>query len=41
MSLRGVNYSVEGGGNWMGTTYVKVTAAGDTGEPPSFTALNR
>ncbi len=36
VSLRGVNYSAEGGGNWMGIDYVKIHAAGDTGEPLKF-----
>lgn len=36
VSLRGVNYSAEGGGNWMGIDYVRMHAPGDTGEPPKF-----
>jgi hypothetical protein len=35
VSLRGVNYSPEGGGNWMGIDYVQLNAPG-TGEPPEF-----
>lgn len=38
VSLRGVNYYAEGGGNWMGIDYVRISAAGDTGEAPKFTA---
>ncbi|MGE3309161.1 MAG: hypothetical protein AB7O66_04260 [Limisphaerales bacterium] len=38
VSLRGVNYSGDGGGNWMGIDYVRIHAAGDTGEPPRFTS---
>ena len=38
VSLKGVNYNAEGGGNWMGIDYVKIHAAGDTGEPLRFTA---
>ncbi|MBL9135348.1 MAG: hypothetical protein JNK85_05750 [Verrucomicrobiales bacterium] len=44
VSLRGVNYSAEGGGNWMGIDYVRIHAAGDSGEPPKFlstSAANR
>ena len=36
VSLRGVNYSAEGGGNWMGIDYVQINAAG--GAAPKFTA---
>jgi hypothetical protein len=36
VSLRGVNYSTEGGGNWMGIDYVRLHAAGDTGPQPAF-----
>jgi hypothetical protein len=36
VSLRGVNYNADGGGNWMGIDYVRIHAAGDTGEPPKF-----
>jgi hypothetical protein len=35
VSLRGVNYSAEGGGNWMGIDYVQLHAPGDT-EPLKF-----
>ena len=38
VSLRGVNYSAEGGGNWMGIDYVQLNAAGDTGQPLKFVA---
>ena len=37
VSLRGVNYSAEGGGNWMGIDYVQLNAAGDT-TPLKFVA---
>ena len=36
VSLRGVNYSADGGGNWMGIDYVKLHAEGDGGQPPKF-----
>ena len=36
VSLRGVNYNAEGGGNWMGFDYVALNAAGDTGQPLKF-----
>lgn len=36
VSLRGVNYAADGGGNWMGIDYVRLHAAGDTGEAPKF-----
>jgi len=35
VSLRGVNYNAEGGGNWMGIDYVQISAPG-AGEPPKF-----
>jgi hypothetical protein len=38
VSLRGVNHSAEGGGNWMGIDYVRLHDAGETGEAPEFTA---
>lgn len=37
VSLKGINYSAEGGGNWMGIDYVRIHAAGDMGEPLKFT----
>lgn len=36
VSLRGLNYSAEGGGNWMGIDSIRLHAAGDSGEPPKF-----
>jgi len=36
VSLKGINYSAEGGGNWMGIDYVRIHAAGDTGQPLEF-----
>lgn len=37
VSLRGINYSPEGGGNWMGIDYVQIHAAGGPGgEAPKF-----
>ncbi len=37
VSLRGVNYNSEGGGNWMGIDYVQLNAAGGaTGPQPAF-----
>jgi hypothetical protein len=36
VSLRGINYSADGGGNWMGFDYIRLHAAGDTGEAPRF-----
>jgi hypothetical protein len=39
VSLRGVNYNAEGGGNWMGIDYVQIhSAGGPVGEPPKFAA---
>lgn len=38
VSLRGVNYSADGGGNWMGVDFVRLHAPGDTGEPAKFTS---
>ena len=37
VSLRGLNYSAEGGGGWMGIDYVKINAAGDN-TPLKFVA---
>ena len=37
MSLRGINYNAEGGGNWMGIDYVKLDTPG-SGEPLKFTS---
>ena len=37
VSLRGVSYNADGGGNWMGIDYVQLNAAGDT-QPLKFTA---
>lgn len=37
VSLRGVNYSAEGGGNWMGIDYVQINSAG-SGVPLRFTS---
>jgi len=36
VSLRGINYNADGGGNWMGIDYVRIHSASDTGEPPKF-----
>jgi hypothetical protein len=36
--LKGISYSADGGGNWMGIDYVKLHAAGASGEPPKFLA---
>lgn len=38
VTLKGINYSLEGGGNWMGLDYVRLHDARDTGEPPKFTS---
>ncbi len=38
ISLRGVDYSAEGGGNWMGIDYVRLHDAAEAGEAPEFTA---
>ncbi len=35
LTLRGVNYSAEGGGNWMGIDYVHINTPG-AGTPPRF-----
>jgi hypothetical protein len=37
VSLKGINYNAEGGGNWMGIDYVKVHAPGE-GVPLKFTS---
>jgi hypothetical protein len=37
LSLRGINYNADGGGNWMGFDYVKLDAPG-SGEPLKFTS---
>jgi hypothetical protein len=34
ITLRGVNYSADGGGNWMGIDYVEINGKDDT--PPTF-----
>jgi hypothetical protein len=39
VSLRGVNYSAEGGGNWMGIDYVQLRDASDTGQPLKFVSF--
>jgi hypothetical protein len=36
VSLKGINYSADGGGNWMGIDYLRIHAAGDSGQPPVF-----
>ncbi len=36
VSLKGINYSADGGGNWMGIDFVRIHAAGDTGQPLEF-----
>ncbi len=38
VSLRGVNYNADGGGNWMGVDYVKLNAT--AGVPPLTVGLN-
>jgi hypothetical protein len=37
VSLRGINYNADGGGNWMGIDYVQINAAG-TSQPLQFTS---
>jgi hypothetical protein len=37
VTLRGIDHSDDGGGNWMGIDFIRVHAAGDTGNPPEFT----
>jgi hypothetical protein len=37
VSLKGINYNAEGGGNWMGIDYVQLHAPSE-GEPPSLPA---
>ena len=37
VSLRGINYNAEGGGNWMGIDYVQLNPVG-TGQPMKFLA---
>lgn len=39
VTLRGIAYNAEGGGNWMGVDYVRVHLAGDTGQPSQFTSV--
>jgi hypothetical protein len=36
VSLKGVNYNAEGGGNWMGLDYVRLNAADATNSAPKF-----
>ncbi len=36
VSLRGINYNADGGGNWMGIDYVQLNPPGDTTPPPTF-----
>ena len=36
--LRGINYDVDGGGNWMGIDYVRLNSGTDSGEEPEFTS---
>lgn len=37
VSLRGINYNADGGGNWMGLDYVQINAAGAS-QPLKFTS---
>jgi hypothetical protein len=38
VTLKGIDHSNEGGGNWMGIDFVSIHAAGDTGSQPQFTS---
>jgi hypothetical protein len=40
VSLKGINYSFDGGGNWMGIDYVQINAAGGTGPQPEFVGVS-
>ena len=41
VSLRGINYNAEGGGNWMGIDYVQLNAGATAGAPPKLARLRR
>src|SRR5207245_291330 len=44
VSLRGINYSADGGGNWMGIDYVQLNAGPAspiTGPGPKFTGISK
>jgi len=40
ITLKGVNYNAEGGGNWMGIDYVELNVAGGGGDAPSLSVVN-
>ncbi|MCH2593888.1 MAG: hypothetical protein MKZ85_12830, partial [Pedosphaera sp.] len=42
LTLKGVNYNAEGGGNWMGIDYVKLSEApaGGGGDAPTLSVVN-
>ena len=40
ITLKGVNYNAEGGGNWMGIDYVQLSQAGGGGDAPALSVVN-
>jgi hypothetical protein len=40
ITLKGVNYNAEGGGNWMGIDYVQLSQAGGGGAAPALSVVN-
>ena len=40
ITLKGVNYNAEGGGNWMGIDYVLLNVAGGGGDAPTVSVVN-
>jgi len=40
ITLKGVNYNAEGGGNWMGIDYVQLSQAGAGGDGPALSVVN-
>jgi len=40
ITLKGVNYNAEGGGNWMGIDYVQLSQAGGAADAPALSVVN-
>ena len=40
ITLKGVNYNAEGGGNWMGIDYVQLSEAAEPVAPPALSIVN-
>jgi len=40
ITLKGVNYNAEGGGNWMGIDYVQLSQAGGGGDAPALSVVS-